>query len=246
MNKAVQIIGAAILLLQFSACEIQQPAEEEPADVDFTTTHGVQSNVTSQGFQVINDDDAYNQFWLTIESMSGAMPMYDESSETMVGITAHADACKYFPMVTAVTETDTKITVSVTNRQLVYWGVEGGCESMNPRFSYNIAKFAKTDKSIDVTFTGPEEPACDSPVAVYGNNDALLKAAGFIVGFKDGEDPEALANEYSNRYGEEFSLKRVLDISGAVSAYIAEAALADLRCDVRVETIRFNTPTTVL
>tara|TARA_R110001583_G_scaffold31479_1_gene107627 strand:- start:180 stop:548 length:369 start_codon:yes stop_codon:yes gene_type:complete len=77
---------------------ISVSANENVISIPFEVEAGIQSEVLHQKIEVINDNEAYNDFLLSISSMSGAVPIFDEETETMVGIISNIQGCSFTPL----------------------------------------------------------------------------------------------------------------------------------------------------
>ena len=109
---------------------------------------GVQQDILYQQTVVINDDETYSNFLLSIPTMSSDAPFYDFSEITLVTVITDVEGCSFYPLLDSVVETDKTIKISITNE------LETSLETCNPAptnlYEYFLVSFSKTNKPISV------------------------------------------------------------------------------------------------
>jgi len=252
MRKIFSLFSTCLFVASVSGCnsddgdtqnqlKIDETSTEKTLNrVAFDTSKGIQTDVLNQRIEVINSASSYNDFWLSISSMSGNMPPFDENSETMIGIISNAQSCIYSPIVTGVKESDATITISILNNPSNI-PEQAVCDPLPFEFyAYNIVNIGKTNKPISIVFESSSVLSCDSPIDVSGNTSTRL-----IIAVKEGQDVDAIAEEYQRIYGSDISIHRVLEHSRVFSAEMEDTVLLNLRCDERIEDIDYDEPVSV-
>ncbi len=154
MRKLWITILLGAVTAQLSGCgsdtEAGEPGRAGGVPIEFQVFRGIQTDVMHQRTEVIDDSDAYNLFLLSIPSMSGDIPSFDENSETLIGVLSNAESCVFEPVVTEVTESDVTVSISLLNVQTVT--PDGAvCDPVPfPFFAYHVIKIAKSNKPISV------------------------------------------------------------------------------------------------
>lgn len=83
---------------------------------------------------------------------------------------------------------------------------------------------------------GGDDAECGSPLPVLGTPSAL----GYIVGTAEDVDPDLLATEYIETYGDDIQV--FTTASTFFAAQMKQPVLDALRCDSRVALIRYRSP----
>lgn len=151
MNFKKMILSLVVftLLPSLHGCSSDAAADAgTEIPVEYQIDAGVQQNIFYQQITVIDDDETYNNFLLSIPSMSSSAPNYDFNVTTVVGVITDIQGCSFFPQVESVIETDRTVKVSILNVKDIH------PETCNPMpvisYGYFLVSVLKTDKPISV------------------------------------------------------------------------------------------------
>mgnify|MGYP000255301885 CR=1 FL=1 len=154
MHKIWSVILLGVVTIQLPGCGSDTEASESGITVGtpivFQVSEGIQTDIMHQRIDVIDDSNSYNLFLLSISSISGNIPNFDESIETLIGILSNEESCVFKPVVTEVIESVATISIKIINERIII-PVGAVCDPLTFQFfSYNIVKIAKTIKPISV------------------------------------------------------------------------------------------------
>ncbi len=152
MNIKKIILSAILfcLLPYLQSCSSDAEAETNSNtenSIMYESDFGIQDDILYQQTTVIDNDETYNNFILTIvSSMSSDAPIYDFNEKTVITVITDIRGCSFYPRLDAVIDTGKTIKVKITN--VLSTGV---CD-ISPRAGhrYFLISISKTSKPISV------------------------------------------------------------------------------------------------
>jgi hypothetical protein len=152
MYKLIIVSLLTVGMLQISGCGSDADAADLSNNmlIDYEVFGGIQTDIFHQKVEVINTIEVFNNFWLSIPSMSDEMPPFDESENTFIGIISESVSCVFSPSIVEVEASSQTITIRVVN-ELVQIPEQAVCDPLPfPFYAYNIVKIGKSGLPISV------------------------------------------------------------------------------------------------
>ena len=153
MDKMIYILVLLIFLVQLSGCGSDATANDYESlgvSISYENSSGIQIDVLHQKTEVVDNMETYNILLASIPSMSGDIPPFNETSETLISVISDSVSCVFTPVLLGVFESEVSITVKIVNQRSD--NLEGSACNPLPYdfYAYNLIKIAKTNKPISV------------------------------------------------------------------------------------------------